>query len=360
MTNVRLPSPDVMYEALVRRDTEYEGVFFVAVKTTGIFCRPTCSARKPKRTNVEFYRTACDALSAGFRPCRRCKPLEVFGAAPSWINELLRRVEEDPSKRWTDADLRRADIEPTRVRRWFKQYHGMTFHTYQRTRRLAMALGQINVGSTATRAAFENGFESLSGFRDAFKQWCGAPPQDAAGGPPIIVNRVLTPLGPMAVAATDDGICLAEFADRRMLETQFKRVHRQHDRPFAPGHHAHIDQLSRELEDYFSGNRIQFEVKMDVSGSDFQMQTWKQLQRIPYGETTSYEQMARAMGRTGAQRAVGRANGDNRLAILIPCHRVVRSDGSLSGYGGGIWRKQWLLDHERNVKEARWMLKGCS
>lgn len=348
-TNIDMPPPDEMYRALCHRDPQYEGQFVVGVRTTGVFCRPTCPARKPKRENIDFYRSSRDALAAGFRPCRRCRPLEVLGATPDWLDPLLQAVEADTSQRWTDADLERLDIQPVRVRRWFKQHHGMTFHTYLRTRRLAGAMQQISTGQqTATAAAFDGGYESLSGFREAFQKWSGATPSRCVDGQgPIVLTRLLSPLGPLVAGAVDGKVCLLEFADRRMLETQLQRIQRHFQTVFAPGTDPVLEQLDEQLQSYFAGQRADFDVPLDLTGTDFQCAVWQRLQQIPCGETLSYERLAREIGRPGAQRAVGRANGDNRLAIIIPCHRVIRSDGSLSGYGGGLWRKKWLLDHER-------------
>jgi AraC family transcriptional regulator of adaptative response/methylated-DNA-[protein]-cysteine methyltransferase len=275
--------------------------------------------------------------------------LEVFGQSPDWLDALLAVVEQHPDRRWTDADLRAMNYQPSRIRRWFKQNHGMTFQTYIRTRRLAAAMGQIRQGENSTRVALANGFDSLSGFSEAFKNWYGLSPGNSkTSGDPIWVDRLLTPLGPMIAAAVDEGLCLLEFADRRMLETQFKRLHRIYGRPLAPGKHRIIAQAADELTDYFAGRRSRFDVPLALEGTDFQMAVWRRLLEIPFGSTTSYESLANLIMRPGAQRAVGRANGDNRLAIIVPCHRVVRSDGSLCGYGGGIWRKQWLLDHEKS------------
>jgi AraC family transcriptional regulator of adaptative response/methylated-DNA-[protein]-cysteine methyltransferase len=163
------------------------------------------------------------------------------------------------------------------------------------------------------------------------------------------MNRILTPLGPMVVAASNSCICLLEFADRRMLETQLKRVQKIYQTVFAPGTNDLIKQLELELKEYFAGDRKDFSVPWESPGSEFQMRVWARLQNIPYGKTISYARLASDIDNPDAQRAVGRANGDNRFAIIIPCHRVIRSDGTLSGYGGGVWRKQWLLDHEREI-----------
>lgn len=336
-----------MYRALVDRDSGYDGVFFVAVKTTGIFCRPTCPARKPQKENVEFYRSVGEALSAGYRPCKRCRPLEPRGEVPEWLTGLLAQVDGDPARRWTDADIRALSLDPARVRRWFQTHHGMTFHAYQRARRLGLALGQIRNGGDQTGAAFDHGYESLSGFREAFERLFGAAPGRRRSASHAVVTRYLTPLGPMLAAATDEGVCLLEFHDRRMLETQIRRVRARLGCEISPGRNAHLELLEDELARYFRNRLERFTAPLVLAGTGFQEAVWRRLLEIPYGETLSYEQLARDIGRPGAQRAVGRANGDNRLAIVVPCHRVIRSDGTLCGYGGGLWRKQYLLDLER-------------
>lgn len=350
MTTPNLPPVREMHKAFEARDASYDGVFYTAVRTTGVFCRPTCAARKPRRENVEFFPNVRDALLAGYRPCKRCRPLEPNGQAPEWLHGLLADIDRDPTRRWRDADLRARDIDPGRARRWFKTHYGMTFQAYQRARRLGLALGRIRHGDDLTRAALEHGYDSLSGFREAFERVFGDAPGRARHAPSIVMTRLLTPLGPMVAAANDRGVCLLEFADRRMLETQFRRLRKWFDAAVVPGSNSHIEQLHEELKEYFEGARREFEVPIIAPGSEFQRQVWAGLRRIPYGDTCSYEQLARGIGRPAAQRAVGRANGDNRIAIIIPCHRVVRSDGTLCGYGGGVWRKRHLLQHERDSR----------
>jgi AraC family transcriptional regulator of adaptative response/methylated-DNA-[protein]-cysteine methyltransferase len=166
---IRLPEEDEMFRAVLDRDRGYDGVFFVAVRTTGIFCRPTCPARKPRRENVEFFPTTRDAVLAGYRACRRCRPLEFRGEPPEWLADLLAAVEQDRLRRWRDGDLRARGLDPARVRRWFQREHGMTFHAYQRARRLGAALGQLRHGEDLTMVALDHGYESLSGFQDAFQ-----------------------------------------------------------------------------------------------------------------------------------------------------------------------------------------------
>jgi AraC family transcriptional regulator, regulatory protein of adaptative response / methylated-DNA-[protein]-cysteine methyltransferase len=343
-----------MYRALAERDGTFDGVFFAAIRTTGIFCRPTCSAKKPRPENVEFYPSVRDAVVAGYRPCLRCHPMQPEGVAPEWIETLLKRVDADPSRRWKDQDLRAVDLDPARVRRWFLRHHGLTFQAYQRARRLGLAFGQIREGEKWEGVGYTHGFESASGFHEAFSRTFETPPNRVAGdieATPVVITRLLTPLGPMLAGATDDGVCLLEFADRRMLETQLDRVRKWFRRPTVPGTNRHIDRLKVELDKYFTGQLRDFTVPTVLKGTDFQVAAWKQLRAIPYGETISYERQAHAMGRPGAQRAVGKANGDNRLAIVIPCHRVVKQNGDLCGYGGGLWRKKFLLDLERKQLE---------
>ncbi len=347
MHTMTLPPASEMYRALESRDGEYDGIFFTAVRTTGIFCRPSCSAKTPNRANVEFYPSTRDALLAGYRPCKRCRPLEQPGEAPNWLRPVLTEVDRDPLRRWTDADLRGTGVDPVRVRRWFQTHHSMTFHAYQRARRVGQALGQIRHGESPGRAAYDHGFESESGFRDAFKRLFGKAPGKARHGDHLVITRLVTPLGPMIAGATDDGICLLEFGDRRMLEHQVKRLTHYVHRDVILGSHAFLDQLNSELKEYFKGVRTEFTVPQVSPGTPFQVACWDFLRSIPHGETRSYEDEAKALHRPKAFRAVGRANGDNRLAILIPCHRVIRGNGDLAGYGGGKWRKQWLLEHER-------------
>lgn len=347
MIEPTLPGNEEMYRALVERDAAYDGVFVTAVKTTGVFCRPTCAARKPRRENVEFFGNARDALLSGYRPCRRCRPLELRGAPPRWLRSLLAAVEEDPLRRWRDADLRGRDLDPARVRRWFQREHGMTFHAYLRARRLGSALGRLRHGEDQTMVAHDHGYESLSGFRDAFQRVFGNAPGRARGADPVMVTRLLTPLGPMIAGATSGGVCLLEFAERRMLDTQLRRLSRYLGDCFAPGSNEMLERLDQELAAYFSGELREFATPLVTPGTEFQQQVWNGLREIPYGETRTYQEQARAIGRPSAVRAVGRANGDNRIAVVIPCHRVVGADGKLTGYGGGLWRKRALLNLER-------------
>lgn len=352
----RLPPEDEMYRAVERSDTRYDGVFIVAVRTTGIFCRPSCTAKTPLRRNVEFLADAREALLRGYRACLRCRPLEPPGATPDWLRPLLTSVEKAPTKRWRDRDLRDLGVDPVRARRWFRKHHGMTFHAYQRARRVGHALGHIRNGGAVTEAAFGHGWESLSAFHEAFRDAIGTTPGRADEGRVVRVHRVLTPLGPMLAGATEDALCLLEFVDRRMLATQIGRLSRALECAFVPGINGVLALAERELAAYFAGDLRRFSIPLELPGTAFQQAAWAALRDIPYGATRSYAEQAEAIGNPAAVRAVAQANGANRIAIVVPCHRVIGKDGRLSGYGGGVWRKRRLLDLEAGVLAAPGLL----
>lgn len=348
-----LPAKEDMMSAFMGRDASYDGLFYAAVSSTGVFCRPSCPAKKPKPERVEFFATAREALFAGYRPCGRCKPLGGAGPGaeagePGWAAELVERVEADPTRRVTDAELAAEGLDPAAVRRWFKRRFGLTFQAYCRARRLGEAFAAIKAGTAIDDAVFDHGWESHSAFRDAFSKAAGAPPGVARGSDFIRLSWLETPLGPMVAGATEEAICLLEFSDRRMLEAQLKTVRGRFGLAALPASSPLLERLRVELDEYFIGERREFSLPMAYPGSDFQVKVWEGLLRIPYGQTRSYGQLAAELGLgAGAGRAVGHANGLNRLAILIPCHRVIAADGSLGGYGGGLWRKLRLLERER-------------
>jgi len=343
--NTMLPTTE-MERAYLQRDASYNGLFFLGVRTTGIFCRPTCPARKPLPKSVEYFPTARAALVAGYRPCKRCRPLELDDQ-PAWAADLLTDVERDPSSRITDGDLRARGIDPGTVRRFFLRRHGMTFQAFTRARRLSGALNQIRENGALDSAVFESGYDSHSGFRDAFARTFGNPPGRYRSGECVVLSWLRSPLGPLVAGATAEGVCLLEFTDRRMLEAEFAAIRKLFDAPVVPGSNEHLETLQVELANYFACSLRAFSVPLVYPGTAFQRRVWEQLLAIPFGETRSYEQLAVTVGEPRAVRAVGRANGLNRIAILIPCHRVVKKNGELGGYGGGLRRKQYLLDLER-------------
>ena len=346
-----LPRESEMDRAMYARDASFDGLFFACVRTTGVFCRPSCAARKPNKKNLIYHATVRDCLLDGYRPCKRCRPLAINGHAADWLDPLIEKIEGSPGVRLSDADLSASGMSPYRVRRYFVRNFGMTFQAYHRARRMGLALEQLQAGDGSMPVALDHSYESLSGFRDAFQRVFGTTPGRSAGVQCIMTTRMETPLGPMVAAATEEGVCLLEFADRRALSRQADVLRRRLKSVIVPGHNAHLDRLATELAEYFEGKRRTFTVPLVCPGTAFQQQTWEALRRIPYGRTTSYSRLARTIGHPGSQRAVGRANGDNRIAIVIPCHRVVKDDGSLCGYGGGVWRKQHLLDLERATVE---------
>lgn len=340
-------SKERMFEALLNKDSQFEGLFFAGIKTTGIFCRPSCTAKKPRKENVEYFSSSREALANGYRPCKVCRPLQQIGEVPQEIQKLLQEVDSNPIEKITDWGLNQRGLNPSQVRRWFMKNHEMTFHTYQRLLRINNAFSNIKKGDKVIEAAFDNGFNSLSGFQYSFKKATGINPKKSESNNLLTITRLPTPLGPMFAVACDEGICLLEFTDRRMLETEFDQLKTHFKSNILPGNHKHFEILKIQLKEYFEGNRKDFTVPIITPGTNFQKKAWQALTIIPYGQTVSYVDQAISIGKENAVRAIGSANGNNRLAIIIPCHRVIGADGELKGYGGGLWRKRWLIDHER-------------
>jgi AraC family transcriptional regulator of adaptative response/methylated-DNA-[protein]-cysteine methyltransferase len=349
-----LPPSETMYRALVDRDSSFEGIFFVGVRTTGIFCRPTCTAKKPARENVDFYASSSEALESGYRPCLRCHPMEPGKRLPELIERLRVEVERAPGGRLTDKELTALSIDPSTARRQFKRHYGMTFQAYHRARRMGLALRDVSHGGRVDEARNGSGFGSQSGFREAFTKIFGEPPtrlRRAIARGPLLAERIDTPLGAMIAVTDDEGLRLLEFTDRRATERELSSLRKRLGTNIVPGEHPHLMAVRQQLADYFSGKNLDFDIPLAPVGSAFQLRAWKILQSIPVGETRSYSWMAKRLGDENARRAVGRANGTNMICIIIPCHRVIRADGTLCGYGGGLWRKKWLLDHERRWRK---------
>lgn len=212
--------------------------------------------------------------------------------------------------------------------------------------RINSAYQELKSGKNTTQTAFDSGYESLSGFGYTFKKLIGKSPNQSQRRDIILINRITTPLGPMFVCATDSGICLFEFVDRRMLETEFKDLQLLLKANIIIGENEHILQAKKEVEEYFEGKRQEFDVKLNTPGTDFQKTVWDALKQISYGTTTTYQRQTAQINKATAIRAVASANGCNRVSIIIPCHRVIGKDGKLTGYGGGLERKRWLITHE--------------
>ncbi len=342
-------SNEIMYQATLEKNADFLGVYWMAVKTTGIFCLPTCTARKPKRENVEFYESAKEALDNGFRPCKICKPLENADSTPPEIQKLLKEISENYEFKVKDLDLVERGLDPTKIRRWFLKNNGMTFQVFQRKLNLNKAFKKIQGGENLMDVAYESGFESLSGFNDSFKKIFGVSPKNSKNEKIIDLKRIETPLGLMYAAAVKEGICMLEFADRKSLEKEFSDLAKAFNATVMIGENPHFKTLEKELEHYFEGKLKQFTVPLSPVGTDFQKSVWKILQEIPYGEIWSYKKQAEKLGDVKKVRAVANANGLNKISIIIPCHRVIGSNGTLTGYGGGIWRKQKLLELEKSI-----------
>jgi AraC family transcriptional regulator of adaptative response/methylated-DNA-[protein]-cysteine methyltransferase len=260
----------------------------------------------------------------------------------------MTRVAESPDGRWKAEDLRALGITPERARRWFKEHQGMTFAAWCRAHRLAGAFRRIRAGTALEDAGLDAGFESQSGFREAFARVFGAAPgRSQSTPPPILVGWVESPVGPLLAGVRDEGVSLLEYADHRGLESQIRSLGDRCGCPLVPGPHPLLETLRAELAEYFAGARRAFTPPVAPHGTPFQLAVWDALRRIPHGQTLSYEELARTVGSPTGQRAVARANGANRIAILVPCHRVIGKDGELTGYGGGLWRKRLLLELER-------------
>jgi AraC family transcriptional regulator of adaptative response/methylated-DNA-[protein]-cysteine methyltransferase len=224
----------------------------------------------------------------------------------------------------------------------------MSFAAWCRGNRLAGAYIRIRQGASLDDAVFDSGYESHSGFREAFgRVFNEAPGRSRETGDRVVITMLETPLGPLLAGATDQGINFLEYTDRRMLENNLKTMRRRFGCAIVPGQHPLLERLRQELDEYFQGDQPEFKLPIAARGTPFQEKVWQELRRIPHGQTISYDELARRIGQPTAQRAVARANGMNCVAILIPCHRVIGKDGSLTGYGGGLWRKRLLLVLER-------------
>ncbi len=340
------------YQALIQKNEAYEGVFFVGVKTTGVFCRPTCPARKPKFEHCEFFETAQEALLASFRPCKRCRPLSHPHHVSKLIQTLVEAIEKTPEKRWKDADFRALSIDASTARRQFKKRFGMTFVEYARARRMGLAMKQIRAGESIIDAQLSTGYESSSGFRDAFSRIMGSAPTKSGHSTLLKSSWIDTPLGPMLAIADEKALYLLEFVDRRGLEREVEHLRNKVKAAIIPGYTHPINSIEIELKSYFEGALVEFKTPLIFLGSEFQKRVWQELKKIHSGQTRSYLEIATAIGQPTACRAVARANGANQFAIIIPCHRVINTNGELGGYGGGLKRKQWLLHHEKRSTES--------
>lgn len=258
------------YQALIGKKSEYEGIFYVGVKTTGVFCRPTCPARKPKFENCEFFETAQQALFASFRPCRRCRPLSHPNQVSTLVQTLVEAIEANPEKRWKDQDFRALSVDASTARRQFNKRFGMTFVEYARARRMGLALKQIRKGEAVIDAQLAIGYESSSGFRDAFARIMGAAPTLAGQQNILKATWLDTRLGPMLAIADEHALYLLEFVERRGLEREVERLRWKTKSAIIPGSSPPLISIESELNQYFAGNLIEFKTPLFVLGSPFQ------------------------------------------------------------------------------------------
>ncbi len=348
-----LPDFDTLYQALVARDPSYDGQAYVGVSSTGVFCRLTCPARKPLPENCTFFATIGECAEAGFRPCKRCHPMAPVAEADPVIGALLSALDERPSFRWKESDVSRMGFDPSTVRRSFKRQFGMTFLEMARQRRLREGFETMADGGRVIEGQIEAGFESASAFRLAFAKLLGKAPGNLASKPLLFADWIPTPLGDMVAVCSTSALHLLEFVDRKGLPTELTRLDRYAKGCLGIGKTDLSEQLKTELDGFFNGECGEFQIPLSLHGTDFQKAVWQALRQIPAGQTRSYADIAGAIDRPSAVRAVARANGANQIALVIPCHRVIGADGSLTGYAGGLWRKQKLLEIERQYRQAR-------
>ena len=339
---------EAAWAAFERRDRNWDGRVIGAVKTTGIYCKPSCPARRPQRQNVEFFATAEEARAAGYRSCLRCRPDEVGRdrEAVAKAVRLIEQAEEAPGLNDLAASVGYA---PHHFQRIFTRDVGVSPAAYARALRAKRAKNALGENGSVTEAIYEAGYSGPSRFYADAKERLGMTPsawRDGGRGETIRYVIAESPLGPLLVAATSRGICRLTFdEDERSLKRRFPNATIVADdgtiSAWAEGALTAIEHPAQTPE-----------LPIDVRGTAFQEAVWKELRKIPLGETRSYADIAKAIGEPGAVRAVGTANGSNPVAVLVPCHRVIRSDGSLGGYAGGLDRKRKLLAGEgANWKE---------
>jgi AraC family transcriptional regulator of adaptative response/methylated-DNA-[protein]-cysteine methyltransferase len=268
------------------------------------------------------------------------------------IAALLRALDDAPDTRWSEAQIISMGHDPSTVRRAFKRHFDMTFLELARLRRLQAGFTTLARGARVITAQHAASFDSASAFRAAFARLLGCAPADLRPGGVLRATWIPTPLGDMIAVSSRDHLHLLEFVDRKALPGELSRLRAAQNAEIGIGPLPPSEQAAAELADYFAGRSDRFLTPLALGGSGFAQQVWHALRSIPAGETRTYSQIARQLGRPSAVRAVARANGANQIAVMIPCHRVLGADGSLTGYGGGLWRKQRLIEIERQVKQA--------
>ncbi len=335
------------WDAVVARDAQADGAFFYAVATTGVFCRPSCASRLPRRENVAFFRAADEACAAGFRPCKRCRP-DGLPRDLAIVERACAALDADPQARLTLAQLSEAvHVSPFHLQRLFKRIVGVSPREYQAARRGAALRDALARGEGVTRAALDAGFNSPSRLYDSVAGELGMAPstyRKKGKGLRVHYASAVTALGRVLVAATDKGICRIAFGDDGSELVQALRdAFSEADLVDDP---ARIAPFIDQIDAYLRGRRETFDLPLDVTTTAFRQRVWDALRNIPYGETRSYTQVAESLGAPRSVRAVASACASNPIALAIPCHRVLQKGGSLAGYRWGLERKAALLDAE--------------
>lgn len=352
---------DMRWQAVVARDRSQDGSFVYGVTTTGVYCRPGCAARRPQRRNVRFYASAADAERDGLRACRRCRPRDTAGADPMLekVHALCRFIQAHPEENLRLAALsRRVEVSPFQLQRRFKAIVGLSPKEYADACRLRSLKRGLRRGDSVTEAIYGAGFGSSSRVYERAGTRLGMTPrQYRHGGQGAAISYAVaaTPLGRLLIAATDRGLCSVQFGERdESLVTQLRKEYPGASiGPMPSGRHSRFEFWMRALTAYLDGAVQRLELPLDIRGTAFQHRVWNYLRRIPYGEVRSYAEVARAVGRPAATRAVGAACGANPVALLVPCHRVIRGDGTPGGYRWGLARKRAVMARERAARARR-------
>jgi AraC family transcriptional regulator of adaptative response/methylated-DNA-[protein]-cysteine methyltransferase len=340
------PSPQEMETASLSRDADDDGSVFVAVHTTGVFCRSVCPTH-PQHENDELFKELKDVVSAGYRPCKQCSLSELLRPLPDWAQLLMEQIEATPGYKLTPEDWHLLGIAPEQARSWFKQHFGMSLTEYGKARRAAEAFGPPDAGECDPALSSVPESDDLALWKNVFARGLPEKLRRWSQQEDIALLPIHTPIGLMLAGAVAQGICLLEYASR-LIPEQSLAIMQQRIKPEVwPVDHPHLATLRSELSLYFSGQLQAFSVPVTPVGTEFQQAVWAELQQIPHGETIAYDTLARRLGQPTALRAVAGANGQNRISIVIPCHRVIGKDGRLTGYGGGLWRKRLLIALEQ-------------